>query len=163
MISRVADSCFWLTRYLERVDTWSRLLDVTSSFSLDAGLSGAERWRPLIFIVGQEEDFVERIGEDSFGDGDAVQAYMVWDKENPYSLYCSYARRPGERADHPRGDERRDVGSRQRVVAVAQQPVGQAPLRSRTRRLLPAALLAVHDVPRHLLQHDAGTRTRSPS
>ena len=38
MISRVADSCFWLTRYLERVDTMSRLLQVSFGFSVDVDL-----------------------------------------------------------------------------------------------------------------------------
>ena len=85
MISRVADSCFWLTRYLERVDTWSRLLEVTSGFSLDAGLSGAERWRPLVFVRGQEDDFIETVGEGKLDDGEEVQSYLVWD-DNPFSL-----------------------------------------------------------------------------
>lgn len=89
MISRVADSCFWISRYLERVDTWSRLLEVTSSFSLDVDLDGAERWRPLIVVVGQEADFLERIGEDRLEDGEVVQRYLVWDERNPFSLYSS--------------------------------------------------------------------------
>lgn len=89
MISRVADSCFWLTRYLERVDTWSRLLEVTSSFSLDVDLDGAERWRPLVVVVGQEEDFLERIGPDQIENGEVVQDYLVWDAGHPFSLYSS--------------------------------------------------------------------------
>jgi len=89
MISRVANSCFWLTRYIERVDTWSRLLDVTSGFSLDVGVVGTGRWRPLIIIVGQEEDFLERFGEEAVEDSEIVQRYLVWDDENPYSIYSS--------------------------------------------------------------------------
>lgn len=88
MISRVADSCFWLTRYLERVDTWARLLGVTSSFSLDVEL-GTGRWRPLIVVVGQEEDFLERVGVELIEDGEAVQNYLVWDTGHPFSLYSS--------------------------------------------------------------------------
>lgn len=89
MISRVAESCFWLTRYLERVDTWARMLDVTSGFSLDVDLAGSGRWRPLLVVVGQEEDFLARIGEDSIEDADVVQNYLVWDREQPCSLYSS--------------------------------------------------------------------------
>jgi len=89
MISRVADSCFWLTRYIERVDTWSRLLDVTSGFSLDVDPVGVGRWRPLIIIDGQEEDFLERLGEESVEDGEIVQRYLVWDQGNPYSIFSS--------------------------------------------------------------------------
>jgi uncharacterized alpha-E superfamily protein len=89
MISRVADSCFWLTRYLERVDTWARMLDVTSGFSLDVDLEGSGRWRPLLVVVGQEEDFLERIGEDAVEDEEVVQNYLVWDARHSCSLYSA--------------------------------------------------------------------------
>lgn len=89
MISRVADSCFWLTRYLERVDTWARLLDVTASFSLDVGPDGSGRWRPLVIVVGQEKDFLERIGASGMEDGEVVQHYLVWDDKHPASLFSS--------------------------------------------------------------------------
>ena len=89
MISRVADSCFWLTRYLERVDTWSRLLDVTSSFSLDVGPDGSGRWRPLVIVVGQEKDFLERIGAAGMEDAEVVQHYLVWEERHPASLFSS--------------------------------------------------------------------------
>ena len=32
MISRVAESCFWLNRYVERVETLARMLDVNLAF-----------------------------------------------------------------------------------------------------------------------------------
>lgn len=89
MISRVADSCFWLTRYLERVDTWSRLLEVTSGFSLDVDAGEPGRWRSLVVVVGQEADFVERLGADAVEDGEVVQEYLVWDADHPSSLYSS--------------------------------------------------------------------------
>ncbi len=89
MISRVADSCFWLTRYLERVDTWARLLDVTASFSLDVGPDGSEHWRPLVIVVGQEQDFLDRIGAAAMEDAEIVQSYLVWDDRHPASIYSS--------------------------------------------------------------------------
>ena len=39
MICRVAESCFWLTRYVERVATLARLLEVNNSFQLDVHLT----------------------------------------------------------------------------------------------------------------------------
>lgn len=89
MISRVAESCFWLTRYLERIDTWSRLLDVNSSFSLDIPQVTPERWRPLVIVVGQEADFLDRYGEAVIEDAEIVQRYLVWDPENPASILSS--------------------------------------------------------------------------
>ena len=41
MLSRVADSLYWMSRYLERAENTVRLLDVTMSLMLDTG--GAER------------------------------------------------------------------------------------------------------------------------
>ncbi|MEM9176604.1 MAG: alpha-E domain-containing protein [Myxococcota bacterium] len=86
MISRVAESCFWLSRYLERIDTWSRVLDVNSSFRLDIPQSTPEQWRPLVIVLGQEADFLERIGAEHFEDAEVVQRYLVWDETNPSSI-----------------------------------------------------------------------------
>ena len=37
MLSRVADSLYWMSRYLERAENAVRLLDVTMSLMLDSG------------------------------------------------------------------------------------------------------------------------------
>jgi hypothetical protein len=42
MISRVAEACFWLHRYMERADNTARLLRVNHSFVLDVSLPGAQ-------------------------------------------------------------------------------------------------------------------------
>jgi uncharacterized alpha-E superfamily protein len=89
MISRVADSCFWLTRHLERVDTLARLLDVYHAFQLDIDLPTSERWRPLVIVTGQEEDFRARVGDAHVDDGEAVQRYLTWDGEHACSLFAS--------------------------------------------------------------------------
>ena len=89
MISRVADGCFWLTRYLERADTLARLLGVHHALHIDAGLPVERRWRPLVVVTGQEADFRARIGTDAFEDGEAVQHYLTWDAGHPASLYSA--------------------------------------------------------------------------
>ena len=89
MISRVAESCFWLTRYLERADTLARLLEVNQAFQLDADLPSAERWRPLVVVSGAEEHFVERVGADAIDDAETVMAYLTWDEEEPSSIFSS--------------------------------------------------------------------------
>ncbi len=89
MISRVADSCFWIARYIERVDTLARLLEVNNTFQLDVSLPASERWRPLIIVSGGEEDFLERIGEKAIDDGEAVQEYLAWDPDHPSSILAS--------------------------------------------------------------------------
>jgi uncharacterized alpha-E superfamily protein len=89
VISRVADSCFWITRYIERVDTLARLLEVHNTFQLDVPLPNAERWRPLVIVSGVEEDFLERVGEEAIDDPEAVQEYLTWDPDHPSSILAS--------------------------------------------------------------------------
>lgn len=86
MISRVADGCFWLTRYLERLDTLARVLGVRHSAHIDAGLRAELRWGPAIEITGQTADFRSRVGERSSDEGEVVQHYLTWDLGQPSSL-----------------------------------------------------------------------------
>ena len=45
MISRVADHCFWLGRYLERAEHTARLLDVNINLMLEqSAVPPAARW-----------------------------------------------------------------------------------------------------------------------
>lgn len=92
MISRVAHGCFWLARYLERVDTLARLLDVHHDLHIDAGIASERRWRPLVLVTGQQDDFLDRVGEDSLDDGEAVQRYLTWETGHPSSLYSAVLR-----------------------------------------------------------------------
>ena len=89
MISRVADSCFWITRYLERVDTLARLLGVYAAFDLDAESDAHERWHSLVVVAGAEADFLSRVGSDKIDDGEAVQEFLTWDPDQPSSILAS--------------------------------------------------------------------------
>jgi len=89
MISRVAESCYWLNRYMERVEVLSRILGVNLAFQLDVEIEDAERWRPLVIVVGQEADFLKRTKESLQDDPETVQEYLTWDEDNPSSLYSS--------------------------------------------------------------------------
>jgi uncharacterized alpha-E superfamily protein len=91
MISRVAECCFWLARYLERVDSLARLLAVHHGLHIDAVASSQYRWRPLLRVTGQEQAYVERLGEDSLDDGEAIERYVTWDEENASSLLHAVA------------------------------------------------------------------------
>lgn len=62
MISRVADNCFWLGRYLERAESAARVLTVTSNLALDAELTAEQCWLPVIIVSGEEAHFTEKHG-----------------------------------------------------------------------------------------------------
>lgn len=53
MLSRVADSLYWMSRYLERAEHTVRLLDVNMGLMLDRpALSGEGRWRRVVSALG---------------------------------------------------------------------------------------------------------------
>jgi uncharacterized alpha-E superfamily protein len=86
MISRVADHCFWVGRYLDRAESTSRLLQVTRELAFDAEMPALECWRPVVVVSGQYPDFVARFDAAAAGNGEVVQRYMTWAPENPVSI-----------------------------------------------------------------------------
>ena len=90
MISRVAEHCFWLGRYVERAENTSRTLQVNADFLLDVSQPELERWRPILIVAGEEERFIARHGVRAADSGDQVQDYLVWDDTSPVSLMTSF-------------------------------------------------------------------------
>lgn len=89
MIARVAESCYWMSRYIERFQNTARLLEVNLGFIIDADLPLEHRWRPLLIVAGEGPRFDELLGEEASEDGQAVQDYLVWDERNPTSILSS--------------------------------------------------------------------------
>ncbi len=50
MLSRIADSLFWLNRYMERADSLLRVMKTNYIFSLDKGVNSNLTWRPMLEI-----------------------------------------------------------------------------------------------------------------
>jgi uncharacterized alpha-E superfamily protein len=99
VISRVADHCFWVGRYIERAESTARLLQVTRALAFDAELPPLHCWRPLMIVSGQYPEFTGHFGADAAGNGDIVQRYMTWATENPVSIRTSVrAAREGARS-----------------------------------------------------------------
>ncbi len=56
MLSRVADSLYWMSRYLERAENTVRLLDTNMSLMLDKSSTSAERrWQRVLATIGNPE------------------------------------------------------------------------------------------------------------
>lgn len=89
MISRVAESCFWMCRYLERGDTVARLTDVNLAFNLDVDLPAGEQWAPLLTAIGVESPFVAQASRKALADGERVREFLTWSDENPCSIRTS--------------------------------------------------------------------------
>ena len=86
MIARVADHCFWFGRYLERIESTARLLQVTGALALDAELTPRQCWQPVIITTGEEANFSHLCGDEAAGDGEVVQEYLSFRAECPVSL-----------------------------------------------------------------------------
>jgi uncharacterized alpha-E superfamily protein len=57
MLSRVADSLYWMSRYLERAEHTARLLDVNLSLMLDESSTSSEhRWLRVLRALGKPRD-----------------------------------------------------------------------------------------------------------
>jgi uncharacterized alpha-E superfamily protein len=89
VISRVADHCFWFGRYLDRVESTARLLQATRTLVFDADIPVTQCWAPLVIVSGEEAAFLEKYGQGALGDGEAVQEYMTWNRDNMVSLVSS--------------------------------------------------------------------------
>jgi uncharacterized alpha-E superfamily protein len=84
MLSRVADSLYWMSRYLERAENTSRQLDVTMSLTLDSGSASAEsRWDRLVASLGKPA------GLEWKGNLELTAHALVFDSLNPAAVsFC---------------------------------------------------------------------------
>jgi uncharacterized alpha-E superfamily protein len=84
MISRVAEHCFWMSRYLERAESTARILEVNQALLLDFSVPTGEQWQPLLIISGVA-------GMHDGSDGESVQNFLTWEEGNPISIVSSLA------------------------------------------------------------------------
>ena len=62
MLSRVADSIFWMSRYIERAENIARFVDATMTLTLDLPADDTAAWVELVASVGDPVDFAARYG-----------------------------------------------------------------------------------------------------
>src|SRR5262245_55525487 len=96
MLSRVAESIYWMNRYVERAENVARFVHVNLYLELDvpqiddadpratgSGGGGGGQWRPLIWTTGDERVFQEHYKEYT---RDNVIKFLTFDLENPNSI-----------------------------------------------------------------------------
>jgi uncharacterized alpha-E superfamily protein len=95
LLSRVADSLYWMARYMERAENVARLLEVNLHLQLDLPLDG-NQWQPLVETCGEAHVFKERYGEAT---EESVIAFLAQDREYANSIYsCLLAARENARS-----------------------------------------------------------------
>lgn len=86
MLSRVANSLYWMSRYIERAENIARIVDVNMQLLLDfreAGFSTDTHWQPIIQATGDDEDFFQHYSEIN---GLTVRDHLTFQTKNANSI-----------------------------------------------------------------------------
>ena len=90
MLSRVADSLYWMSRYIERAENIARILDVNMNLLLDLPNVKPEQvcryWQALITTNGDDEEFSTRHKQ---ADAMNVTNFLTFDAQNANSIVSS--------------------------------------------------------------------------
>jgi uncharacterized alpha-E superfamily protein len=93
MLSRVAESVYWIARYIERAENVARCVEVALQVALDTPGGLGAQWRPLVAAAGDEEIFVARYGDRYEGRAgneadmrDAILHFLTFDSASPNSI-----------------------------------------------------------------------------
>jgi uncharacterized alpha-E superfamily protein len=84
MLSRVANSVYWMARYVERAENLARFIEVTLNLILDQPNTLVQQWEPLIQATGDEKAFSDRYGQATAKN---VVYFLTFDPEYPNSIY----------------------------------------------------------------------------
>jgi uncharacterized alpha-E superfamily protein len=88
MLSRVAETIYWMGRYLERAENTARLINVNTNLMLDLPKDITPGWEPLIRILGFNSAYAERHEEVTER---RVINFLITDESNPGSILSNLA------------------------------------------------------------------------
>lgn len=86
MLSRVAESIYWMGRYAERAENTARLVNLNMNLLLDMPKHARPSWGNMVKITGSNALFRERYSKD---DERTVVRFLLIDKNNPGSMLSS--------------------------------------------------------------------------
>jgi uncharacterized alpha-E superfamily protein len=96
MLSRVADSIYWLNRYIERAENVARFIDVNINLMLDVPVEIPQQWQPLVSVTGDMELFNSRYSE---ANNENVIHFLTFDENYANSIIsCLKAARENARS-----------------------------------------------------------------
>ena len=120
MLSRVADSLYWMSRYIERAENNARLADVNLQLLLDLAnqpqADTQQQWNPIISSLEENElfaslyDTLDGTGRDRFRQPAEKKS------ELDFLLPVAGARK---RAHHARANFERNVGANQSALSFS--------------------------------------------
>ncbi|MGB5358127.1 MAG: alpha-E domain-containing protein [Eudoraea sp.] len=99
MLSRVANTTYWMNRYIERAENYARFMDVNFNLALESPTDSMEQWKPLVVITGDwplYESLYKTVEKRQ------VIYFLGFDPKNPNSIYsCITKARENARAIRP--------------------------------------------------------------
>ena len=96
MLSRVADSIYWMSRYIERAENVARFIGVNLNLMPDLPAGAAQQWQPLVDTTGDAQEFARRY--DAATQHNVIY-FLTFDIDNPNSiLSCLRAARENGRS-----------------------------------------------------------------
>ncbi|MEM6452470.1 MAG: alpha-E domain-containing protein [Cyanobacteria bacterium P01_D01_bin.105] len=83
MLSRVADSIYWMNRYIERAENVARFVDVNLNLLMDNPVGMQQQWEPLIAVTGDRELFQTLYPKPTANN---VLNFLTFDRRSPNSI-----------------------------------------------------------------------------
>ncbi len=95
MLSRVAETVYWMNRQIERAENVARAVETALDLALEGTISHGRLWNALVCTFGDQADFQARHGR---ADQAAVISFLAFDPANPNSIAsCLHAARENAR------------------------------------------------------------------
>ena len=96
MLSRVANSIYWMCRYIERAENVARFISVNLNLLLDMPSEEGKHWKPVVLTTGDQDIFEKK---DPGYSQEAVIRFLTFDRDYPNSiLRCLAAARENGRS-----------------------------------------------------------------
>lgn len=91
MLSRVAETLYWMARYVERAENIARLVNINNMLLMDLPKGVSTGWEPLVDIIGVRKEYEETHSD--FSEANCLR-FFILGENNPSSILnsISYAR-----------------------------------------------------------------------
>jgi uncharacterized alpha-E superfamily protein len=89
MLSRVAESLYWMARYVERAENMTRALAVNYYARLEAQPGGELSWQGVVAVSGDDELYRSTFADWSDA---SVADFLLWHSDNPNAVASCVAR-----------------------------------------------------------------------
>ena len=86
MLSRVAESIYWMSRQVERAENIARFLEVTHNWTLDQPEDEVDHWLPLIEVSGDKQIFTAK---HPLANAETVTQFLAFDTSYVNSMISS--------------------------------------------------------------------------